>query len=652
MCMFLKEKLEEFLVGVRQNIAREVDRHKEKVDLYDTAWIKKALERQSDIGKKAYYLLATGNIISSTGLDLQQAAGYTIVAEKLNHWRYLSHFRSVHRGQFFTEMKTTQPRKLLPDSWGFLCCVHTPDGAPCGLLNHLTATCSITTDAVAAPALPRLCQALGMVPADSPLVYGNHYVPVFFNGQLLGRVLAAQAAAFCDQLRLLKLDGARLPASLEIVCVPAGEQGGPWPCVYLSTDAARMQRPVRHLGTGKTEWIGPLEQVYLEIACVEEDIRKGVTTHIEVSPANMLSLIASLTPFSDFNQSPRNMYQCQMGKQTMGTPGLAWTHRTDTKMYRLQTPQAPIVHNALYREFLFDSYPQGMNSVVAVISYTGYDLEDAMILNKSSFERGFAHASVYKSHEIDLVDPKDPSTKSLIFKRPPREAIAASSPSALRLDPDGLPPIGLFVQKGDAICAVYNTETGKTSLRFHDSSEPAYVDEVRILDGDPALGVQRVNIKFRYNRNPVVGDKFSSRHGQKGVLSVLWPQVDMPFTASGITPDCIINPNAFPSRMTIGMLIESMAGKSGALHGQYMVGDPRGKSSVGRDAVPVQREAVRGGLLRGAAEGGGVQLLRERAAVLGHLGRPAGGGHLHRRGLLPATATHGREEKEALLSGR
>ena len=105
MCMFLKEKLEEFLIGVRQGIARELDRHKEKVDLYDTAWIKKALERQSDIGKKAYYLLATGNIISSTGLDLQQAAGYTIVAEKLNHWRYLSHFRSVHRGQFFTEMK-------------------------------------------------------------------------------------------------------------------------------------------------------------------------------------------------------------------------------------------------------------------------------------------------------------------------------------------------------------------------------------------------------------------------------------------------------------------------------------------------------------------------------------------------------------------
>ena len=127
------------------------------------------------------------------------------------------------------------------------------------------------------------------------------------------------------------------------------------------------------------------------------------------------------------------------------------------------------------------------------------------------------------------------------------------------------------MEQGDIVYSVMDSETGKVSYHKHESSEPAYIDEIRILDGDKEKGVQKVSIKYRYNRNPVVGDKFSSRHRQKGVLSVLWPQVDMPFTGSGITPDCIINPNAFPSRMTIGMLIESMAGKSGALHGQYMV---------------------------------------------------------------------------------
>lgn len=112
-----------------------------------------------------------------------------------------------------------------------------------------------------------------------------------------------------------------------------------------------------------------------------------------------------------------------MGKQTMGTPGLSWVHRTDNKSYRIQTPQAPIVHNEKYRDYLFDTYPQGMNSVVAVISYTGYDLEDAMILNKSSYERGFAHASVYKSVCVDLVDERNKATSNRIFKRPAKENI-------------------------------------------------------------------------------------------------------------------------------------------------------------------------------------------------------------------------------------
>ena len=129
-----------------------------------------------------------------------------------------------------------------------------------------------------------------------------------------------------------------------------------------------------------------------------------------------------------------------MGKQTMGTPGLSWVHRADNKMYRIQTPQAPIVHCEKYRDYQFDTYPQGMNSVVAVISYTGcvrgppltgrYDLEDAMILNKSSFERGFAHASVYKTVCVDLVDERNKATSTRVFKRPKKEDI---SPKVCRL---------------------------------------------------------------------------------------------------------------------------------------------------------------------------------------------------------------------------
>lgn len=185
-------------------------------------------------------------------------------------------------------------------------------------MNHLTAGCKVTTDVVPAPNMESVCRTLGMVPlvtsdGYTPVVYGTQYIAVYFNGKLIGRVLLDHAQAFVDQLRLAKLENTRIPSCTEIVFIKPEEQtGGPCPAVYLSTDAARMQRVVRHLGTNKEELIGAMEQIYLDIACVEEDIRKGETTHIETSPSNMLSLIASLTPFSDFNQSPRNMYQCQV----------------------------------------------------------------------------------------------------------------------------------------------------------------------------------------------------------------------------------------------------------------------------------------------------------------------------------------------------
>ena len=128
------------------------------------------------------------------------------------------------------------------------------------------------------------------------------------------------------------------------------------------------------------------------------------TSHVELDPNNLFSLIASCTPFSDYNQSPRNMYQCQMGKQTMGSPAHSLPHRTDNKLYRIQNPQAPLVQTSRHGEFKMDDYPNGTNAVVAVLSYTGFDMEDAMILNKSSYERGFGHASVYKTKIVDLKD--------------------------------------------------------------------------------------------------------------------------------------------------------------------------------------------------------------------------------------------------------
>jgi DNA-directed RNA polymerase I subunit RPA2 len=144
------------------------------------------LGKLPDIGKKVEYLLATGNLKSPSGLDLQQASGFTIMADKLNWYRYLSHFRCIHRGAFFSEMKTTAVRKLLPEAFGFLCPVHTPDGAPCGLLNHLAHTCEIVNVVHETGHLPAVLVALGMAPASAGVVYPAAWLPVILDGRVVG----------------------------------------------------------------------------------------------------------------------------------------------------------------------------------------------------------------------------------------------------------------------------------------------------------------------------------------------------------------------------------------------------------------------------------------------------------------------------------
>lgn len=255
----------------------------------------------------------------------------------------------------------------------------------------------------------------------------------------------------------------------------------------------------------------------------------------------------------------------------MGTPYHSHPHRADNKVYRIQNVQTPVVRNRAYKQLDMDRYPLGCNAVVAVVSYTGYDMEDAMIINKSAFERGFGHGSVYTTKVIDLDDMKvgqkspytfgnvDPGTGNRVCDM---------------LGADGLPSVGSYLKPDDPLYATLNNVSKEVKVVRHKSTEPAYIDQVRVI-GKTGNGIPfAIAITLRYNRNAVLGDKFSSRHGQKGVLSQLWKQIDMPFTGEGLTPDIIINPHAFPSRMTIGMLIESMAGKAGCLHGVFADGTP------------------------------------------------------------------------------
>jgi len=409
-------------------------------------------------------------------------------------------------------------------------------------------------------------------------------VPIVADGRVIGFVEDGEAASILTRrLRSCKVDEnfSTLPSYTEVSHIPR-RRGGPYAGVFLFSSPARLLRRVKWLRAGSAgveESVGPFEQIHLRIRSavrdddgVEEELEERFS-HEEVSATGILSVLASLTPFSDMNQSPRNMYQCQMGKQALGTPCHMFERRSDSKTYRLFTGQTPITRNKVSQDPLgIDVFPNGINAVVAVLSYTGYDMEDAMVINKASLERGFCQAFIYTTTVVDL--DESAAGKEKQFGCPEENDFIGR---------DGLPHVGAVLKQGDPLYAVTDDiDDGENVMRrtkifHHKAMETATVDQVRLLapsTGSENRRCRRAVIRLRYRRDPVIGDKFASRAGQKGTLSSHWPESDMPFSESGIIPDIIFNPNGFPSRMTIGMMVESMCGKAGALYGRFQDSTP------------------------------------------------------------------------------
>ncbi|XP_041985440.1 DNA-directed RNA polymerase I subunit RPA2 isoform X2 [Aricia agestis] len=552
----LKDRLQTLLYIVRSNILKRAKSSRGLV--LDNKEFQNILRMSGSLEQKMETFLATGNA-PSNNVNLAQYKGLTIVAENINRMRYMSHFKSIHRGSFFMEMRTTEARQLLPDAWGFVCPVHTPDGAPCGLLNHLTSAAQVTQppDPKQLEGIPAVLTKCGMEPISSmDWTNPTYKYPVLVDGRLAGVLSQDIADKAVSYLRTLKVKGDGIPITTEIVMIPKKQISGQYPGIFLFTSEARMMRPVIHLASGSLELIGTMEQVYLDVAVTNEEIIKGKTTHLELSKSAFMSNLAQLVPMPDCNQSPRNMYQCQMGKQTMGTPIHTWLTNAETKLYRLQTPAAPLFRPTHHDRLGLDDYPSGTNAILAVISYTGYDMEDAMIINKSAYERGFAAGEVYKAHFIEL-----PNSTSYFTRDPGRPELAA------HIDTDGLPPVGARINHGDPMYCYYDSDKSQFIVHKFSGKEESFVDSVRLCGEFSPRAPRRACVMLRIQRNPTVGDKFASRAGQKGICSQRWPAEDLPFTESGLIPDILFNPHGFPSRMTIAMMIECMAGKAACLHG-------------------------------------------------------------------------------------
>ncbi|MEM2141666.1 MAG: DNA-directed RNA polymerase subunit B [Candidatus Thorarchaeota archaeon] len=549
--------------------------------------------RADVITQRMKHALATGNWVGGK-------AGVSQLLDRTNYISSLSHLRRV-----VSPLSRSQPhfeaRDLHSTHWGKICPNETPEGPNCGLVKNIAMMAHISVGTSEEEVERALIKA-DVEPIER--IRGKRTTKsadVFLNGRLVGVHPAPEVLV--KTIRQRRRAG-EIDQEVNIAYYKKTNE------VQVNCDAGRVRRPLivvengrsrltdEHLrmiteGTwgfsdllrnGIVEFLDAEEEENTLIALYPENIGPN-TTHLEIVPSTILGISAALIPFPERNQSPRNVYMAGMAKQSIGVPASNFKFRTDTRSHFFHYPQVPIVKTRAMDSIGYEERPAGQNFVVAVLSFEGYNIEDALIMNKASIERGLGRSSFARVYESE--ERKYPGGQEDKFEIPERSVRGyRASESYRNLGEDGIIETEVEVQGGDVLIGRtspprFLEEYSEFEFPLPDRRETSNAvrhGESGVIDTviltETIDGNRLVKVKVRDLRIPELGDKFASRHGQKGVIGYIVPQEDVPFTEDGVVPDLIMNPHAIPSRMTIGQIMEMIAGKAGCMEGKQQDATP------------------------------------------------------------------------------
>ncbi len=589
----------------------------------------RAAVRQDVLTQKILHAMSTGNWVGGR-------TGVSQLLDRTSHMSMLSHLRRIS-----SPLTRSQPhfeaRDLHPTQWGRMCPNETPEGQNCGLVKNAALIIDVSEDVPSSQIMKDLIK-MGL----KHLEYDTGEMSrVYLNGDLVG--FYPNGVELAKQIRekrrrgeidhnvnvkyddttnevIINSDRGRLRRPLLIVengnikysnkmrdaikngtmrvddlilngvieWLDADEEENAYIAVYAYNVPEKCPVCGSILGRDDVTWTN-LERSdsYVELKCRfcnhtfrVEKLLNNEHTHMEIDPSMILGPIAGSIPYPDHNSSSRITMGAAMMKQSLGLPMSNYRRRPDTRQHLLHYPQVPLVKTRSIDFAGYNVRPAGQNMVVAIISYHGYNIQDALVMNKASIERGLGRSTFFRTYTTE--ERRYPGGEEDRIEIPSPDVRGARSEEAYRyLEDDGLIPPETFVQGGDVLI-------GKTSPpRFleeqpgilgpqkrRESSIGMRPEETGIVDSVLLTTSENnnrlVKIKVRDQRIPELGDKFASRHGQKGVLGAIVPQEDMPFTEDGIIPDLIINPHSIPSRLTIGHLLEMIGGKVGSLEGRFI----------------------------------------------------------------------------------